>query len=188
MSSGNARYGFVSKANHWGVAALVAVQFAVGFIMPEIHRGTEVELWIGLHFSLGVLIMLAVLFRIVWRASHPVTQLATLPKWQQLASHVTHGTLYLLLLVAPVLGWANASSRGWDVGLFGLFQLPRITAERSPLGGAMGDIHVALVYFMLALIALHVLAALYHHFVRRDEILRQMLVNSSVTHETGRFA
>lgn len=175
MTSDSKRYGLVAKALHWSVALLVAAQFAVGFIMPEIHRDVEVEYWIGLHLSLGVLVLLAATIRIVWRVLHPVMPLAGLPKWQQQASHATHGMLYLLLLVAPLLGWANASSRGWDVGLFGLFQLPRLTAEDSALGGAAGDVHVAVVFAMLALIGLHVLAALYHHFVQRDQVLREML-------------
>jgi len=175
IGSAGTRYGSVTKALHWIVALLIAAQFAVGFIMPEIHRGVEVEFWIGLHLSLGVLILIVATFRIVWRALHPVAALTDLPKWQQQASQATHGLLYLFLLVAPILGWANASSRGWDVGLFGLFQLPRLTAEGSAIGGAMGDVHVVVVYGMLGLIGLHVLAALYHHFVQRDQVLREML-------------
>jgi cytochrome b561 len=175
MAFSNPRYGLVAKALHWIVVLLIAAQFTVGFVMPEIHRGVEVEFWIGLHLSLGVLIILVIAFRVVWRVLHPVLALTTLPKWQQQASHATHGMLYLLLIVAPLLGWANASSRGWDVGLFGLFPLPRLTAEGSAIGGAAGDVHIVAVYAMLALIGLHMLAALYHHFVQRDQVLREML-------------
>ena len=61
------------------------------------------------------------------------------------------------------------------MSLFGLVQLPRLTETGSVIGGIMGDIHVALVYVMLGLIGVHVLAALYHHFVLRDHVLREML-------------
>ncbi len=175
MNSEPARYGTVSMALHWGVAALIAAQFTVGLIMPEIHRGTKVEFWIGLHLSLGALIILLVLCRIAWRAFHPAPALTTLPTWQRMASHATHHSLYALLLVAPVLGWANASSRGWDASLFGILPLPRLVGEGSKIGNEMGDIHVVAVYTMLALIALHVAAALYHYFVVRDQVLQRML-------------
>ena len=169
------RYGSTAKSLHWAVATLIAAQVFVGLVMPHIGRNTEVEFWISLHFSLGALTMLAIFFRIAWRLSHAAPASIGLPKWQQWASHATHAALYLLMLVTPVLGWGNVSSRGWDVSLFGLFQLPRLTETGSIIGSAMGDIHVALVYVMLGLIGVHVLAALYHHFVLRDHVLREML-------------
>jgi len=97
------------------------------------------------------------------------------PRWQVIAASVTHRLLYLLMLVMPVLGWANANSRGWDVTLFGLIPLPRIMAAKSPIGHTLGDVHTLIAYVTLGLLALHVSGALFHHFKLKDRTLARML-------------
>jgi cytochrome b561 len=79
----------------------------------------------------------------------------------------------LLLIVQPLMGWANASSRGWQVTLAGV-KLPAIAPTGSAIGHALGDVHSLLAWGMLGLIGLHVAAAFYHHFVLRDRVLRRM--------------
>ena len=87
-----------------------------------------------------------------------------------------HWLLYGLLFVLPILGWINASYRGFPVSLFGLVELPKLLATRAPGFGWIGDVHGVLAnYAMLALVGLHVAAALYHYFVRRDGVLQRML-------------
>ena len=87
-----------------------------------------------------------------------------------------HWLLYLLLLVLPILGWLNASWRGYPVTLFGLFEMPKLLTMRAPGWNWTGDVHVLLSnYLMLALVGLHVLAALYHFVIRRDRVLQRML-------------
>jgi len=73
------------------------------------------------------------------------------------------------------LGWANASARGFTVTIFGMMPLPAIMPEGSRVGMAMGDIHSLIGWCLLALIALHVVAALYHRLIRRDQVLQRML-------------
>lgn len=161
---------------HWTIVILLAVQFGVAWTMPEIHRGTQPETLINLHLSLGSLILILMALRLVWRLSHPVpleTDLA--PRWQVAAAKAAHLALYLLLLVMPVLGWANANSRGWDVTLFQLIPLPSIMAAKSPLGHTLGDVHTLIAYGALGLVALHVAGALYHHFKLKDRTLARML-------------
>jgi cytochrome b561 len=173
---GEAEYSGAAKMFHWTVFALLIAQYVVAWTMPEIHRGTVPETLINLHLSLGVLIILVMALRLIWRLTHPAPPPPTnLPGWQLLSSRVTHGALYLLLFITPVLGWMNASARGWQVTLFGLFQLPALVAEGSPLGRNAGDIHVWLTWVILALAGLHVLGALYHRFVLRDAVLTRML-------------
>jgi len=171
-----ANYTGTAKLFHWTVAVLLIAQYAVAWTMPEIHRGTVPETLINLHLSLGVLILLIMALRLIWRLTHPAPPPPTgLPAWQLLSSRVTHGALYLLLFMAPVLGWMNASARGWQVTLFGLFHLPALVAEASPLGRTAGDVHVWTTWAILAVAGLHVLGALYHRFVLRDAILTRML-------------
>ena len=98
-----------------------------------------------------------------------------IPPWQTATARVTHWLLYLLLFVIPILGWLNASWRGMPIVMFGL-ELPALMAKRAPGWGWTGDVHGLLAnYVMLVLVGLHVAAALYHHFVRRDGVLQRML-------------
>jgi cytochrome b561 len=83
--------------------------------------------------------------------------------------------LYALLFVVPILGWINASWRNMPIGMFG-HQLPQLVATRAPAWSWSGDVHSLLAtYVMLTLVGLHVAAALYHYFIRRDRVLQRML-------------
>ncbi len=175
------RYGAVAKVTHWAMAALVAAQFVVAWVMPPIEWGTEPEFWINLHLSLGVLLLLLIMFRLAWRLTHPAPPPPDgTPAWQRCSAGLTHATLYLLLLVQPITGWAASSVRGWPVTLFGLFELPKLLPKGTKLGFKAGDLHGDILsWVLLAVIGLHVAAALYHRFVKRDGVLQRMLPGRS---------
>ncbi|HMK81341.1 MAG TPA: cytochrome b [Xanthobacteraceae bacterium] len=170
-------YSGVAKLLHWLVVALLIAQYLIAYLMPHIGRNTQPNAIINLHFSFGIVILAIVTARLIWRWTHDdPAPLDGIPPWQVWSAHVLHYALYLLLIVIPVLGWMNASWRGFDVSVFGLFALPRLMATRAAGFGWTGDVHVALSwYFILALIAAHVAAALYHALVRRDDALARML-------------
>jgi cytochrome b561 len=170
-------YTGTAKALHWTIMALLIVQFVLAWTMPEIRRDTKPETLINLHLSFGALILGLATICLGWRASHaePPPQ-DGLPPWQLQSARVTHWLLYALLFVLPILGWINASWRGFPVSPFGLFELPKLVATRAPGFGWTGDVHTLLAYYgLLTLIALHVAAGLYHYFVRRDGVLQRML-------------
>jgi len=168
-------YGRTAKALHWLVFVLVAAQFIVAVAMPDIGRGTKPDTLINLHMSLGFTIAAVIALRWLWRVGHPVPLVtADVPHWEQTVARVTHVLLYVLLFVNPLLGWANASARDWDIVVFGK-ALPHLVAAQSAIGRIAGDVHVWLAWSLLALIGLHVAAALYHHFVRHDGVLQRML-------------
>lgn len=169
-------YTGTAKTLHWLILALLIVQFAVAWTMPNIGRNTQPGTLINLHFSVGVLILTIAIVRLAWRVTHgePAPE-DGLPPWQVVSARVLHWLLYLLLFVVPILGWANASYRGFPIVMFGL-ELPKLVATHASSWGWTGDIHAFLAtYVMLALVGLHVLAALYHYFVRRDGVLQRML-------------
>jgi len=170
-------YTGVAKLLHWVMAALLVGQFTLGWTMPHIGRNTVPERLINLHFSLGVLLLLVAAVRLAWRATHPEpAPLDGVPPWQVQSARVVHVLLYVLLFVLPILGWINASWRGFDVSFFGLFVLPKLVATRAAGFGWTGDIHAFLSNWALTgLVGLHVLAALYHAVVRRDRVLWRML-------------
>jgi cytochrome b561 len=170
-------YTTTAKLLHWLILALLIVQFAIAWTMPHIGRNTKPETLINLHFSLGVVVLLVVVIRLVWRVIHgeppPVDGVA--PRQVQ-SARILHGLLYLLLLVIPILGWMNASFRGFPVSLFGLFEMPKLLATRQAGFRWTGDVHALLAtYALLGLVGLHVLAGLYHYFIRRDGVLQRML-------------
>lgn len=176
------QYTGTAKALHWTVLGLLVVQFIVAWTMPGAGRDTQPETLINLHLSFGTLIILVMALRLVWRLTHPAPPPPDgLPGWQLLASRTVHGLLYALLFAVPILGWINASYRGWNVTLFGLVPLPGLIAPRSAnaatavIGRWSGDVHIWTSYVLLGAIALHVLGALYHRFVLHDAILARML-------------
>ena len=168
-------YDPLTKLLHWSVFVLVAAQYAVGEFMPHIGRGTANDGLVAWHISLGAAVMIAIVLALIWRVVHPVPQTKEIPLWQQRLATLTHWTLYLLILVMTVLGWAATNFRGWDVTLFGVIPLPALAAKGTSWAHTAGDIHTFLVNVLLGLVILHVLAALYHHFIARDRVLKRML-------------
>jgi cytochrome b561 len=169
-------YNGVAKALHWLVLVLLVVQFAVAWTMPDITRDTKPIGLIAWHLSIGVFILLVMIIRLAWRMVSAVPPPPDdLPALLRVLSRATHGLLYALLIVLPVLGWINASSRGWAVQLFGIIPMPALVPSGSAWGLQMGDVHMAVALVLLGVAGLHILGALYHQFVLRDALLNRML-------------
>src|SRR5581483_3352828 len=99
-------YAPVAKLLHWLVFVLLAIQYVVAWTMPHIGRNTKPETLINLHFTLGVLIVLVVLVRLMRRLVHAEpAPLDDVPQWQETSARLLHWVLYALLVVSPVLGW-----------------------------------------------------------------------------------
>ena len=172
----SAGYAATAKVLHWLVVLLLIGQFIFAWTMPHIGRNTPVTTLISLHFTFGVTILAVAIVRLAWRLiqGEPEPAAGLLP-WERAGSHIIHWLLYLLLLLLPLLGWINASWRGMPIVMFGL-ELPKLVAARSAGWQWSGDVHTLLAnYLMLALVGLHVAAALYHYFIRRDGVLQRML-------------
>ena len=167
-------YDGVARTLHWLTVMLIAAQFIIGWVMPDVHKDTKVEGLIWWHLFVGGALLLTIFIRIVWRATHkpPPSKLTPLLRF---ASSSTHFLLYVVLVITPLLGWGNASSRGWSVRIFDILPLPALTAEGSPAGHAMGDIHGIMAWVLLALIILHVSSALFHRFVLKDDVMERMI-------------
>jgi cytochrome b561 len=170
------RYDAIAKSLHWLILALLIAQYIFAWTMPHIGRNTPVTTLISLHFTFGIIILAVALVRFLWRLTHPEPKPeAGIPPWQVASARVVHWLLYLLLFVIPILGWVNASWRGMPIVMFGA-QLPQLIATRAPGWGWTGDVHVLISnYGLLGLVGLHVLAALYHYFIRGDRVLQRML-------------
>ena len=168
-------YTGTAKTLHWLILALLIVQFAVAWTMPDIKRDTKPDTLINLHLSIGVLILSVAVVRLAWRATHgePAPH-DGVPPWQVQSARIMHWLLYLLLFVLPVLGWINASWRGFPVIMFGS-NCRSWSARGCPAGAGPATCTVSSPnYGLLVLVGLHVAAALYHYFVRRDGVLQRM--------------
>jgi cytochrome b561 len=176
MAETRARYSTVSLTLHWLTAVLVIAQ--IGLIWA--HEGTEGAIsreFVNLHKSVGLTILVLTLARLAWRIGHPALPLPEgTPVWQRLLARGTHGLFYVFLLAMPLVGWAASSAAGRDIVWFGLFEWPLL-----PIGGGrdaargLMELHETAAKLLIALVVLHVVGALKHHFVDRDDVLHRML-------------
>lgn len=167
-------YGTPAKIFHWLVVALLAIQYPIGWLMPDVHGGPP-GAPMTFHVSVGLLILLVIVLRLVWRLTHPVAPESTLPAWQRLSSELVHWILYVAVLATTLSGWLFASYRGWSLSFFDLFRLPMLASQNREAVHAIDGLHQAAEWLLLALIAVHVGAALLHIFVYRDRIMQRML-------------
>jgi cytochrome b561 len=169
-------YDAAGRAFHWTVVVLVACQFVTALLLPHIKLDTPLDTDINLHFNLGLAILVVMAVRLGHRWAHPV-QVApgTARHWERTLADEMHRLFYAILLIGPFLGWASASSHGLPVRLLGLVTLPALAPRQAHWGSVAGDVHGYLMWTLLGLVGLHAAAALYHHFVRRDDVLRRML-------------
>ena len=126
------------------------------------------------HKWAGITILLLSALRLLWRLSHRPPADLPMPRWQQQAAHFTHGALYTLFFAVPLAGWAYSSAAGFPVVLYGVLPLPDWVAPERDLAQALKQLHHALAYTLAGAIALHVAAALKHHFIDRDTLLQRM--------------
>jgi cytochrome b561 len=113
--------------------------------------------------------------RIYWRLTHRPPPLVPMPDWQRKAANSMYGMMYLVMLAMPLSGWAYSNAVGYPVVYLGKIPLPDLVGKDKALGATLHDVHEILGVVLAALIALHILAALKHHFINRDETLLHML-------------
>ncbi len=169
------QYGTPAKVFHWFIVALLAAQYPVGWLMPDIHRGMTPGTGMTFHVSIGLSILVLTALRLIWRLTHPVAPESSLPPWQRLSSEGVHWLLYLLVLATTVSGWLFASFRGWSVSFFYLVPLPMLASDNAAAGRVIDGLHQAMEWALLVTIGLHVAAALAHIFLYRDRVMQRML-------------
>jgi cytochrome b561 len=186
------RYGAVAETFHWLIAALVLANIALGFYFAnvEAHDDPIRFALVQTHKSLGLTVLVLSVLRLCWRLVNPVPPLpAGMGAGQRFLAHASHALLYVLIIAIPLAGWAlvSASPTGLPTLYFGLFPWPNIAfladlprLQKTPLRFEFATVHVLLAYLALALVVLHVSAALWHHFGRRDEVLRRMMPGAKV--------
>jgi cytochrome b561 len=172
------RYGSIAVAFHWLMAVLVVGLLALGLYMvqlPDVGYDKKKITLILWHKEYGILALLFVLARMAWRSRGLLPRLEPAPVWQKVTARFVHLCLYALLVALPITGWLMSSASALPVPFFGLGYLPEPLPRDDYLFRAFIAIHKWLAYALLALLAAHVGAALWHHFVDRDATLKKML-------------
>jgi cytochrome b561 len=181
----------VSKLLHWSVAITVLVQAPLGLSLVYLELGAWQDALFNFHKSLGVLIFVLMVWRILNRVlvGAPAPE-PTIARWQRTVSSAVHGALYLLLLVQPVVGYLANSAFGATTPVFGLFEIPASVAASEELANRLFALHGWIGLTLLVLIGVHIAAALQHYFIRKDGVVQRMLPaalggRTAVGHVTG---
>jgi cytochrome b561 len=168
-------YSAFSRSVHWLTLALFVCLFAIAWSiddLPQAMRGPALQL----HESFGITVLGLTILRLIWRFAAGVPAMpADLPAWQRLGARASHVLLYLLLLAQPLVGWLWSSAGTKQINFFFSVQLPWLIGPDKQLSRSLGHLHGLIGNLLLVVIGLHAVAALYHHFVRRDQVLAGML-------------
>lgn len=177
MAEPRNRYSTVSLILHWLIAVMILTQV----LLITAHEATEGQAisreFIQIHKALGLSVLLLTLVRIGWRVANPALPLPDrMKRWEKVLARATHILFYVLLIAMPMTGWAAVSATGRDLSWFGLFNWPLlpINGGREVFRSIIG-IHELVMKGLYVLIALHVVGALKHQFVDRDNVLHRMI-------------
>lgn len=176
----------LSKIFHWVMAlsvlattALMYYMVNIGDLTIEVNRA-EYSRLLKTHKSLGLLVFFLVVARFVWnrwKTRPPLPQ--GMSRAQVAASKASHHFLYLAMLVVPLLGWMASMTYGGRTFFFGLFEMPIWLPKNIEWANILQPAHIWLAWGMLAVVGIHTLAALWHHFIKKDATLAQMLPDSA---------
>ena len=171
------RYGTIAILFHWLVALLIIGAFTMGVVMTDMPGITPTKLkYYSWHKWAGVTILALAALRLLWRLTHlPPAYPLSMPKWQKSAANALHGMLYVLMFAVPLSGYFYTLSSGYPVVYFGVLELPVLIGPNPELKPLLKSVHYWLNMTLLASVLIHVAAALKHHFIDRDGVLRRML-------------
>lgn len=160
---------------HWLIALALVGTFSLGLYMHELPLSpTKLKLY-SWHKWAGVTLFLLAWVRLAWRLGHPPPPLpAGMPAWQRQVSVLVHGLLYVLMIAVPLSGWLMSSAKGFQTVWFGVLPLPDLVGKNEELGKLLEAAHKLLNLTLAGLVAVHVGAALKHHFIDRDGLLGRM--------------
>ncbi len=164
------------RALHWLMAAIILTAIALGVAAINLPRGTplRVEL-LDLHKSLGVTALALIVLRVVVRLVSPTPPYRPpLGRLNHVAASAAHGLLYLLMLAMPLSGYVHSAAGGHGFRWFGLFPVPNLVPRSEQADAGAGQAHYVFAWIIGALLTAHILAALWHGFVRRDGVLQRM--------------
>ncbi len=168
-------FGLVSQLLHWLIAALVLWQFVLAQLAGNASLFERLVL-LGRHKSVGMTILMLAVVRLLWKLVNPrPVILPGLPRYHRALARLSHGLMYALIFALPLTGWLMSSALNTPVSYFGFFTWPDLVEPQQELGDLLALVHAYLFMLLAGTIAVHASAALFHHFVVKDSVLRGML-------------
>jgi cytochrome b561 len=168
------RYSLPAVLLHWLMALGLLGAIAAGWYASELPMGLQRLKLINWHKWAGIGLLLLWVLRLAWRWVKRPPPALPMPAWQARASSAVHGLLYLLMGVVPLLGWSYSNAAGFPVVWLGVVPLPDFLGPDKALAETLKELHGIAAWTLATLIALHVAAALKHHFLDRDRLLARM--------------
>jgi cytochrome b561 len=170
------RYGTVAKVFHWTIAALIVTQFVLARMADDLPLGARKLGLLARHKSFGMTVLMLAVLRLLWRFwNTPPALPAGMTPLERAVARGTHTALYVLLFVQPLTGWLMSSAKNYSVSWFGLFTWPNLIAKNESAFNILRATHDTLSGVLFAVVVLHILAALKHHYWNRDDVLLRML-------------
>jgi cytochrome b561 len=170
-------WGSISRLFHWGLGFLIIGMLAYGWWMNHMAARPDRFFHRSIHADIGYVVLLLMVIRLIWRWINPVpAQPSDAPRWQRIAARVNHGALYAITILVAMLGWAHSGAHKPDYAdWFGLFRVPQFTSTDKASANFYENLHIYLAYLLTALVAVHLVAAIWHHFVKRDRVTARMI-------------
>lgn len=161
------------------MALLIIFVWGIGYYAMEMLpiNDTSKGPLIGLHKSLGILILVLLIARVTWRIYDSVPPISSANQFIIAASKTVHYLLYLNIFVQVMSGWAMSSAAGYYPSFFGLFTLPGLIPKDKSIVPELVGLHNSSAIVLLLLIVLHISGVVFHHFILRDNTLRKMTVD-----------
>lgn len=170
------RYTLPARLLHWLTAIGIIAAFGLALSFDDMKLSPAKITLINYHKWIGITVLGLVAVRLLWRLTHPAPRLpASMPKWETTIAHATHTILYCLMFAVPLGGWLYSSAKGYPVVWLGLVRLPDLIGKNPALAELLKDLHGTGGWAMILLALLHAAAALKHHFISRDDILKRMI-------------
>jgi len=171
-------WGLPAKIFHWLSALLVLFLTAHGWWMTHMVARAGRMTQYQLHAEIGYYLLFLLALRMLWRAANPVPDMpAELPRWERTTAHAAHWVLYALMLGVSISGWMLAGTFSQPIGetLFGVIDVPQLVEGRA-WHRVLEETHEVLSYVLLALVIVHIASALRHHWIRKNDVLRRMML------------
>ena len=170
-------WGSLARWLHWVLAITIIGMIAYGWWMNHFPARADRFFYRSIHADIGYLVLLLTVLRLAWRGINPTPALPQdTPRWQWIAARISHGALYAATILVAMLGWAHSGARDPNYSnWFGLFHVPQFTSPDKAAAAAYEERHIFFAYVLLALIAIHLAAVGWHHFVRRDRVAARMV-------------
>jgi cytochrome b561 len=170
------KFGWLSQAFHWTIALVLLGQIPLAWYMIDLPLSPDKLGTYALHKSIGMTLFALAVGRAVWAALAKRPALPTeMPRWQVISSKAIEGLLYILVILMPITGWLMSSAANFPVSVFGIFTLPDLVEPSEALFENLKNAHMMQSRLLIALVSVHILAALKHHFMDKDNVLMSML-------------